>query len=321
VTLQADETTVAIATACPVCNGSGTPAAADLEGYLTGWRTALMLCTSCDLTFSTRRDIPPGLYESIYRNSSKLPGYHRYDRYEKHARRQGTGLAWLASQEAPYAAVEMFLSQDRQHGPIMELGCGRGYLTQALRRDGMDAVGVDISREVVETARTRWADDSAFLTVDEAKEAFESGFQTVIALEVVEHVTSPLAFLKEALDYLVPGGRLVLSTPNRDAYASNVIWASDVPPVHLTWFGSKALAAMATLLGCEVEFLRMDEGTPFPLARAATPLGGLLTSRGQPTKLARLHASDWAARLANQLGRARLAVRPDAPEIVGMPRD
>ncbi len=39
-------------------------------------------------------------------------------------------------------------------------------------------------------------------------------FDTVIAGDVIEHVTNPLAMLCEANRVLVPGGRLIVSTPN-----------------------------------------------------------------------------------------------------------
>lgn len=46
---------------------------------------------------------------------------------------------------------------DRCDGPTLDVGCGPGRLTVALMDRGVDAVGVDISREAVRMARARGA--------------------------------------------------------------------------------------------------------------------------------------------------------------------
>jgi len=45
--------------------------------------------------------------------------------------------------------------KDRDQVRVLEIGCGFGYMTEALRLDGFSSVGVDISSEAVKQARSR----------------------------------------------------------------------------------------------------------------------------------------------------------------------
>ena len=50
-----------------------------------------------------------------------------------------------------------------------------------------------------------------------ALEDLDGSFDLVTSMEVIEHVADPQAFLKSLAARLVPGGLLILSTPNRTA--------------------------------------------------------------------------------------------------------
>src|SRR6266536_6693906 len=101
---------------------------------------------------------------------------------------------------------------------VLDIACGEGYGTAALSRAGAASViGVDISEETCEHARRKYGVDARQGSADQIPLPAQS-IDVVVSFETIEHVERPEAFLDECLRVLAPGGMLVLSTPNREAF-------------------------------------------------------------------------------------------------------
>jgi SAM-dependent methyltransferase len=235
---------------CPVCSGHAAAISQPFVGFIEGYRTSIARCEPCDLHFSTCMDIPDGLYDRIYADPAHIYGYERYVRYAAEIVTQPDPLAYLARQELAYAFVADSLGVPAQS--VVEVGCGLGYLTYALRHAGWACIGVDVSGVAVRRAQRRFG-TGAFHEVG-ALESRRGTFDVAVALEAVEHVPDPVAFIQDCLAWVKPGGRLLISTPNKDAAPWGAIWASDRPPVHLTWLSRTALRRIAQAVGASVEF-------------------------------------------------------------------
>ena len=102
----------------------------------------------------------------------------------------------------------------------LDVGCGAGLLAEPLRRLGAEVTAVDAAPELVAAARAHAAGQS--LDIDYRAvgvEALDGAYDVVTALEVIEHVADPQAFVTSLVARLAPGGLLILSTPNRTAWS------------------------------------------------------------------------------------------------------
>ena len=102
----------------------------------------------------------------------------------------------------------------------LDVGCGAGLLAEPLARLGAKVTGVDASPEVIAVARGHAA--TMGLAIDYRVgdvQALEGQFDLVTAMEVIEHVADPAAFLKALAKRLASGGLLVMSTPNATGWS------------------------------------------------------------------------------------------------------
>ena len=109
-------------------------------------------------------------------------------------------------------------------GRALDFGCGVGRLTRALSAEFEECVGVDISGEMIKSARELNADrpNCRFLVnVTPDLALVEAGtFDFVLSLIVLQHVPSgraALGYVAEFLRVLRPGGLLVFQLPTEIA--------------------------------------------------------------------------------------------------------
>lgn len=109
----------------------------------------------------------------------------------------------------------------RRGGPVrlLDIGCGAGLAAEALARLGYDVLGLDAAADAVAAAVAHAGGQGLPLAyrVGAAEDLAAEGarFPVVTALEVIEHVADPAAFLRLLAQLIEPGGLLFVSTLNR----------------------------------------------------------------------------------------------------------
>ena len=88
-------------------------------------------------------------------------------------------------------------------------------------RPGRTSVtGVDISPEACEHARRKYGLDARPGDA-QAIPLLDQSIDLIVSFETIEHVETPVLFLRECARVLVPEGMLIVSTPNRPIYSGD----------------------------------------------------------------------------------------------------
>ncbi len=102
---------------------------------------------------------------------------------------------------------------------VLDVGCGAGLAAEGLARRGHTVLGIDAASEALAAARAHAEGKGLSVVYREAaaEDLLAEGvhFPVITALEVIEHVPNPAAFLATLAALLAPGGKLFVSTLNR----------------------------------------------------------------------------------------------------------
>ena len=191
-------------------------------------RLRVLRCPACTANFYDSQ-VPPDYAEPALNNRGRVPFYVQ----------QGAGVSLITR---PLAQLR------REPGAAyMEVGCGYGFgLDFALNTRGWHGLGIDpaplaaLGRDALSLPiELRYLRDD-----DEARGTMD----VVMGSEVIEHVTSPAAFVRTLKAMLKPGGVLILTTPNGDDIdpetPPGIIIPLLSPSLHLVIQNKDSLAAL-----------------------------------------------------------------------------
>lgn len=100
---------------------------------------------------------------------------------------------------------------------VLDAGCGEGFGTHHLADHAASVLGLDYSAEAIAACRKTW--DKPNLRFEQAdltgNSVPEGQYDLVLNFQVLEHIQDDAAFVARLRDFVKPGGRLLLTTPNR----------------------------------------------------------------------------------------------------------
>ena len=100
---------------------------------------------------------------------------------------------------------------------VLDVGCAVGFGTTILAEEAGAVRGLDAHAGVIEYAREHYGRPNVEYVAGDCLDydCPAQSLDLVTAFEVIEHLEAPERFLEKCVQWLKPGGRLVLSTPNK----------------------------------------------------------------------------------------------------------
>jgi SAM-dependent methyltransferase len=111
-----------------------------------------------------------------------------------------------------YRFAAQFVANQR----VLDVACGSGFGLTMLRAARAWPLGVDYDARTLGEIR-RQQSSTRVVTADATRLPLDAAsMDSVVSFETIEHVPDARALVREVRRVLRPGGRLVLSTPNRE---------------------------------------------------------------------------------------------------------
>lgn len=203
-------------------------------------------CARC----GTIRQSPPP-------DAATIPAFYPPD-YRNHLIAEGGFFSLLKRAQTRWLASRISRHIDGTEKKVLEIGCGSGGLLIALRNLGFrDLAGADFDDTAAPLLAGRGI---RFRSVNIEREVpFAERFDAVIMVNVIEHFLDPAGVFRRVRERLAPGGRIVLITPNAEAFELLVFgrfWAGFHAPRHLWLFSRHGLELMARAAGLGVTTIR-----------------------------------------------------------------
>jgi 2-polyprenyl-3-methyl-5-hydroxy-6-metoxy-1,4-benzoquinol methylase len=188
------------------------------------------------------------------------------------------GLQTLGtSEDSIYTAAARLLRDRGARGVLVDVGCGIGRFLEFASDITTDYVGVDVVRHPA------LSPDARFFRADLDNDKIPvptASADAVAAIETIEHLDNPRAFVRELARITKPGGWVVVTTPNQMSVLSLlslitkgrfVAFQDDYYPIHRTALLPVDLLRIAADAGLERGELAYTESGRIPLTAAHYP--------------------------------------------------
>lgn len=160
---------------------------------------------------------------------------------------------------------------------IVDVGCGGGILTEGLAKQGADALGIDLSEDLIDIADLHGLESGIKanykkISAEALAEQEPEGFDHVTCMEMLEHVPDPGSIIASCAKMVRPGGMVFFSTLNRapKSYLLAIVAAEHLLKMvpkgtheYKTFIKPSELSQTARLAGLELQGIVGIEYNPF----------------------------------------------------------
>jgi len=242
---------------CPVCqtNGIFWCETLDWEYRTTDKSFTYMKCPSCMTLFI--RQVPQGHLSAIY-----PPG--KYYSFSNTAEKL---LFRLKDRLDSWFYKSILKKIEHPTLSVLDIGGGTGgtldVLKKADKRISYTEI-VDIDEGAASAAKAKGYSYSVS-TIEQW--TTQKQFDVILLLNLVEHLANPLSVLQKAGEMLLPGGKIIVKTPNMDSLDAklfkNHYWGGLHCPRHWVIFSDHSFRQMVRRTDLTIEKMMFTQGAPF----------------------------------------------------------
>ena len=250
---------MALPSGCPLC-GAGNHLQNVVTNHVFGEtnqrQRAFFHCQLCDVRYLfplLTPDEESEFYSAEFENfmTKRSGSCGGWDKAESHVR------ANEITRMRRMRYIDSYLNFSRN---VLEVGCSSGFMLYPLLEDGKACIGIEPSGVFSDYVQSRGI--RVFRSIDKLRESMNDiQFDLIMHFFVLEHISSPLVFLKEQLELLRPGGRLIFEVPN---VADPLYSVYDIPAfeqfywsiAHSWYFSEASLSYLLDKVGLKYEILR-----------------------------------------------------------------
>ena len=142
-----------------------------------------------------------------------------------------------------------YLSQEYISGNVLEIGCGEGRGVELIAPTADSFTGIDKISHVIENLKSKYPDgDFRQVVIPPFSGLADELYDVVISFQVIEHIKRDREYLKEIQRVLKPGGKALITTPNKKMSLSRNPW-------HIREYTANELTNLAEKVFPKVEML------------------------------------------------------------------
>jgi len=207
----------------------------------------IVQCDQCSLVYTN-----PVFNEEHYKTTYKSEDYQEIvkdlgeESHDYRVRRFGSERIKIMSQ----------FNKNQKPIRYLDVGCSTGFVVEAAKNEGWDAVGIDLNPSAIEFGQSRGL-DLRNNSLDQI--SFSENYFDVISLfDVLEHLTNPKDIISQALYYLKNDGLIFLYVPNWDSASrflmgenAHFIW----PTHHLNYYTPQTIISFLKIFDLKIEYL------------------------------------------------------------------
>ncbi len=152
-----------------------------------------------------------------------------------------------------HRSIVQIVEQKKTCGNILEIGCGTGGLLACFDKEKWNCHGVEPSPQASKIANSRKNISVFNGFLDE--QTFETKFDVILLIDVVEHLKTPSELFKLLNKYLMAEGIVVVATGDINSFTSRFAgrwWSYFGSWEHLSFFSSKSMETFLSKHGLDV---------------------------------------------------------------------